>query len=384
MNITLGQVLNLIGKLDDSSGENTPSMRFRQFLAENVKEPGQLRDYVQECLRTAGPQFNRALQDLVNHLGRFLGFDVTFGRYQGVQGAIGYDGHWKSPSGFNIVVEVKTTEVYAVRTATLMDYVNRMISDKLVPDWNHTLGLYVVGRPDPEVNQLENAIVAEKRIHQLRVASVESLLSLAELMHDYDIEHDDIMAVLRPSGPRIDPIVNFISKVVVSPPEPPKGEVLPTIARDKPAPEQKGESAFWLTPVRSDEKASADDVIRTLVGKHKAYAFGERTPGRRHLKSGDWICFYACTEGVVAHARVVTAPTRGKHPAVRDPEKYPWVFNLDSVSLYLDNPVVIDADLRAKLDGFKERDPSKFWAWFVQATRQITEHDFKVLTRSES
>jgi hypothetical protein len=46
----------------------------------------------------------------------------------------------------------------------------------------------------------------------------------------------------------------------------------------------------------------------------------------------------------------------------------------------LENPVVIDVALRSKLDAFKNRELNKAWAWFVQATRKITENDFKVLT----
>ena len=114
MGVTLKQILDLVGKLDDSPGDDTPRERFRRFLKENVKEVGQVRDYVEECIRTSGNQYNRALQDLVNYIGHFLGFEVTFGRYQGVPGQIGFDGHWKSPTGFHIVVEVKTTEVYAI------------------------------------------------------------------------------------------------------------------------------------------------------------------------------------------------------------------------------------------------------------------------------
>ena len=84
MSITLKQILDLVGKLDDSPGDDTPRERFRRFLKENVKEVGQVRDYVEECIRTSGNQYNRALQDLVNYIGHFLGFEVTFGRYQGV------------------------------------------------------------------------------------------------------------------------------------------------------------------------------------------------------------------------------------------------------------------------------------------------------------
>jgi hypothetical protein len=120
---------------------------------------GQIRDYIEECLRYSGDQYNRALQDLVNYLGHFLGFEVTFGRYHGVQGQIGFDGLWKSPTSFFIVVEVKTTDVYAIKTATLIGYVNALISEQQISDWDHALGLYVIGRPDAELRQLENAIL---------------------------------------------------------------------------------------------------------------------------------------------------------------------------------------------------------------------------------
>jgi len=59
----------------------------------------------------------------------------------------------------------------------------------------------VVGRPEREIRQLENAILAEKRTHQLRIISVESLLTLAEIMNDRGIHHQAILAVNRPSGP---------------------------------------------------------------------------------------------------------------------------------------------------------------------------------------
>ena len=48
----LSQILDLAGSLDDSPGSNTPRQRFRDFLDKNVTEVGQVRDYVQECLKT--------------------------------------------------------------------------------------------------------------------------------------------------------------------------------------------------------------------------------------------------------------------------------------------------------------------------------------------
>lgn len=383
MGITLKQILDLVGKLDDTPGDETPRERFRAFLKTNVQEVGQLQDYVQECLTNSGDQYSRALQDLVNHLGHFLGFEVTFGRYKGTQDEIGFDGHWQSPTGFHVVVEVKTTEVYPIKVTKLIGYVDHLIEQGKIPDWNHTLGLYVVGRPDPEIKQLENNIIAhmtrEGNARPLRIISVESLLSLAGMMSEYEVSHEDILTILRPSGPRIDFIIDLMARLMSQRElEPSFHEAVQEEVQDK---KEKSElEAYWLAPVRSNNEQTAEEVIQNLVGDEKIYAFGERTPGRRQLKPGDWICFYAAGRGVVAHARVKTFPEKKFHPKLREPEKYPWVFSLHKVKLYLDEPVVINSDLRNRLDAFRGRDPSKSWAWFVQATRRITEHDFKLLT----
>ena len=145
----------------------------------------------------------------------------------------------------------------------------------------------------------------------------------------------------------------------------------------------QGQVAYWLTPTRPDEVQTAEECINTLVGQEGVYAFGDRTPGRKKIKPGDWICFYATQNGVVAHARVTTLPERLHHPTVVHPEEYPWVFGVDNQKLYLDEPVVIDAEVRGRLDKFQQRDPNKMWSWFVQATRSLTKHDFDILTRQE-
>ncbi len=126
--LTLNEMLDFVGKLDDTEGNETPRERFRRFLQQKVCEVGQIQVYVEECLKNSGDQYNRALQDLVNHIGSILGFNVTFGRYQGIRGKIGFDGHWKSSTGFHIVIEVKTTDAYAIKTATLVGYVDELIS----------------------------------------------------------------------------------------------------------------------------------------------------------------------------------------------------------------------------------------------------------------
>jgi len=377
----LNEVLDLVGTLDDSPGDDTPRERFRTYLRKKVTSVGILRDYVEECLRHKGDNYNRALQDLVNYIGHFLEFDVRFGRYHGVRGQIGFDGHWESPEAFHVVVEVKTSEAFAIKTPTLIGYVDELISRGDIPSWHDALGLYVLGRPDPEIQQLKHAILAQSNTDRLRIISVDSLLSLAELLSEYDIDHTDILSVIRPSGPSVDPLVGLMTTLVAEPRPP---QVAGPEAASTSAGAGAEETNYWLTPVKSFPEESAQEGIQRLVGQGRMYAFGDRTPGRKSIKPGDWICFYASGGvGVVAHAQVASFPREESHPGVRLPERYPWVFDLKDPELYLDDPTVVDADLRARLDVFEETDPGAQWAWFVQTTRSISRHDFRVLTRQD-
>ncbi len=227
------------------------------------------------------------------------------------------------------------------------------------------------------MTHLENAIIAEKRTHKLRVITIDSLLSLVELKSEYGLSHQDILGILRPSGPKIDPIIDLITALMAEPE--PNGA--PNV--DDEAPVDTGDAGFWLTPVKSAEDETADECIERLVGKGHYYAFGQRTAGRKHMKAGDRIAFYATTKGIVAHATLSSAPQKKSRPDGTSSVDYPWVCSLQDVQLYLDSPVVIDAKLRQQLNSFKGRDPEKPWAWFVQATRRVTEHDFGLLTGSK-
>jgi hypothetical protein len=375
--ITLEQVLALVGNLDDTLGENTARDRFRSFLLENLTNIGDMRDYIEECLRHSGDQYNKALQDLVNHLGRMLGFEVTFGRYKGVQGEIGFDGLWKSPSGLYIVVEVKTTDAYSVKTSTLIGYIDGLISEKRIPDWDHALGLYVIGRSDAGLQQLENSIIAEKRTHQLRIITIDKLLELCELLSGYEMEHEAVLTILRPTGPTIDPFIDLIGSLVAKE----TGKTPPKIKPPVSPPPPAENARYYLAPVGAEDDQTAEERIKELLGAG-VFACNTKSPLLK-AKPGDWICFYAAPTGVVAHARVAASPVKEICALLPRPEEYPYVLKVDNVSIYIENPVVLkeNKDLLAQLDAFKKHDLTKPWSWFVQVTRLITKHDFMLLTK---
>jgi hypothetical protein len=379
--ISLEQILALVGNLDDTPGENTARDRFRSFLSKNLTNIADMRDYIEECLRHSGDQYNKALQDLVNHLGRMLGFEVIFGRYKGVQGEIGFDGLWKSPSGLYIVVEVKTTDVYSVKTSTLIGYIDGLISEKRIPDWDHALGLYVIGRPDADSRQLENSIIAEKRTHQLRIVTIDKLLELCELLSGYEMEHEAVLTILLPTGPTIDPFIDLIGSLVA---KEINSEIEINTGNPPPVPPgQLSENArYYLVPVGSEDDQTAEERISKLLGA-EVFACNVKSPLLK-AKPADWICFYAAQTGIVAHARIAASPVQKTCTQLPHPEKYPYLFEVDNVKIYTENPVVLkeNKELLAQLDAFKEHDLTKPWSWFVQVTRTITEHDFMLLTRN--
>lgn len=389
---SLQDVLDLVGSLDDAGGEDSPRERFRRHLVKTVTKVGLARDDIEVCLRTPGPQYNRALQDLINHVAHLLGFTVEFGRYQGVPGKIGYDGLW-TLGDFTIVAEVKTTDAYTIKTATLLGYINELVSERRVTDRDHALGLYIVGRPDAELSQITNAIIAERNTHLLRIATVNSILSLAELKQNDDLSTAEALSLIRPSGVSISDVVALVSRIASRPPE--ADEETPQPARtptaDKAAPSapvktppgaEPTERLHIMTPVADRADVDGERVVRRLLD-NGWYVFRDRTPGRKSLKSGDQLCFYWSGVGVVAAAEVASVPERKPNPYTDEANQYPWQFRIRHKRYFFDRPVIIDAPLRARLDAFKGKDPNNPWSWFVLAARILTSHDFEILTQAQ-
>ena len=146
------------------------------------------------------------------------------------------------------------------------------------------------------------------------------------------------------------------------------------VKKRTPTPKASGMN-YWLIPFRDP------GALQRLIVEEKIWAFGENTPGRKRIQPGDWVCFYSSKKGVVAHGQVASNPTYQKHPKVRDPEKYPWVFNLVNIVVYPESPVRLDENLRRDLDALKNRDTKSRWGWFVQSNRRVSETDFNKLIR---
>src|SRR5689334_5658070 len=130
------------GKLADG---NSTSTELRAFLAQLPSE--MLVRYASECLVDSFNNNGLVLQDTVNEVGARLGFQVTPGRYRGVAGQLGFDGLWESADGHSIVVEVKTTDTYAIDLNTIANYRRGLIKNGAISEELSSI-LIVVGRDD--------------------------------------------------------------------------------------------------------------------------------------------------------------------------------------------------------------------------------------------
>ena len=88
------QIVKMAGDGRLTDGGET-SKEFREFLG-NVPDSTFLGRYVNECLQEPFESSGLVLQDLINEVGKRLGFRVEHGRYTGTKKELGWDGIWKA------------------------------------------------------------------------------------------------------------------------------------------------------------------------------------------------------------------------------------------------------------------------------------------------
>ena len=193
------------GKLQDGG---ITSSEVRRFLSHAPSVL--LSQYAGQCLIDKFENNGFALQDIVNQVGRRLGFEVEDGKYRGSVGQIGHDGLWKSLLGHTIIVEVKTTDTYRVDLDAIADYRRKLIKDGKVDGKNCSV-LIVVGRED--TGGLEAQIRGSRHAWDFRLASVEALIRLMMLKENVEDPQilKKIISVLVPQEfTRVDGIIDLV------------------------------------------------------------------------------------------------------------------------------------------------------------------------------
>jgi hypothetical protein len=112
------------GKLTDGG---STCLELRELLS---AAPTTLLDLLkEEALQLRYEGFGFVLQDLINEVGKRLGFTVQSGRYRGRSGEDGHDGVWRSRDGHLLLVETKTSSSHRIELRRLAEGRQRFISE---------------------------------------------------------------------------------------------------------------------------------------------------------------------------------------------------------------------------------------------------------------
>lgn len=175
-------------------------------------EAEKIYEHAEYCLNSPFENSGLALQDLVNELGRRLGFSVINGLYKGTRNVVGHDGLWQLGEQ-ELIIEVKTTDAYRLSLQTLADYKLRLFEEGQLS--SNASVLIVVGRED--TGGLEEQIRGSRHAWDIRVISVRALCNLVTLnIKSDEIETaNKIRAVLKPiEYTRVDGLIDVMLATV--------------------------------------------------------------------------------------------------------------------------------------------------------------------------
>jgi hypothetical protein len=206
LGMLLPAVVNIATNGEGLKDGSTGAAEFRQYLTEVEAE--KLAEYATYCIENSFPDSGQVLQDIVNEMGRRLGFHAENGRYRGVRNEIGYDGIWTA-NGQSLVIEVKTTDAYTIKLDTVVTYRDRLVEEQRIP--KDTPILIVIGRND--TSSLEAQVRGSRHAWSIRIAGIDALIKLMEVNLSTSSEQvtEKIHTILRPfEYTRIDQIVDVV------------------------------------------------------------------------------------------------------------------------------------------------------------------------------
>ena len=202
LDMNIQQIVSMAGDgtLKDQS---ECAAELREFFTKVQRQ--HLQRYAQHCLEQSFADSGFVLQDIINEVGRRLGMSVQNGIYRGKQNNINSDGVWKSKD-WTFVVEVKTTDAYAISLDKIAKYFEAEIADG---DDENASCLIVVGRKD--TSTLEDQVRGSKHNWKMRIVGVEALfkaLELKELSEDPSLTKRIIELLIPQEYTRIDHILS--------------------------------------------------------------------------------------------------------------------------------------------------------------------------------
>jgi hypothetical protein len=339
--IPLDAILMLVGRLDDEPGFEASRQRFRRFLHDHVTNIGALRALIEGGQNVPGEQHQRALKDLIVTLGRFIGFEATYGVYQHAEGGLKDDGLWRSRSRLQVVLDIRSDQADADVDSLLRS--GAALAETSGKGASKTCGLCVVTPLFGGRKKIEKSLASANLDFPVAVVALGSLVGLAELVGAGRLSHDDVVRMLDSSVP-VEFVVDLVERAMGGQERAP--EPLPAMFLPQAVP-AGDEPSFWLATLAGDLDAAPEEFLRLVVGRRHVFGIPETGPATPIARPGDSICFHIPGKGVVGHARVQSLANGSV--AIRSPHRFRQLVHLDALALHLDAPVPLDPDTQLRL-----------------------------------
>jgi hypothetical protein len=335
----LEAILTLAGRLEDQPGFDAPRQRFRRYLREHVTQVAALGGLIEACQNAPGDQHHRALQDLVVSLGRFLGFDVTYGAYEPTPEAAIDHGGWRSRSRLQVVIHVATDAPHSGVEA--LERSHSLLS--ATPGGAaRTCGLCVITPASGGPATLQGVRQEPHLDFPILLAGTGTLVSLADVVANGRLTHDDVVRVFEHEMP-IEFVIDLLDRSGPAPSPPP--ERAPSVVVPQPAPAEG--PSYWLATLAGDLDAEPEVFLRLVVAGRHIFGVPADGPDGPAARPGDAICFHIPGKGVVGQARV-RALADG-HAAIRSAHRFRQLLQLEALSLHAEAPVPLDPDTQLRL-----------------------------------
>ena len=339
MTVTLNELLVLAGRLDDSSGFDAPRERFRRFLVEHVTHAHAARLLIEQCQHAPGDQHHRALQDIVVVLGRCLGFETRFGSYLPADTAGSPHGHWRSRR-LDVVLEIRTDRTQVTDLDILSRSVSALIASSSPGMAGHALGLCVLTPLYPGGGRLEEIQASAHPDSRVRIATLRSLLYVAEMVSTRRLTHDDVVRLLG-SGLELDFLVELLERAAGT------AGAKGSSPSDSAMFEIQSETGFWLATIGADQGATPEQFVELVIGKRHIFGVGENGTPQSAAQPGDRICFCIPGKGVVGHSQVRTIGEGGA--GIRGAHRFTQFLHLENAVLHVNAPVPLEEETQLRV-----------------------------------
>lgn len=204
----------------------SPREWFRGYLRQHIGGTADLTWYFIQSVPRFGsdPEVRLAVEELVDQLGRILGFESQ--RDEETASAV-----WTSPAGSHLLVWVVDAESAAARLGKIGHARDAVLASVQVPTDDRVTCLCIVcGAANHRL--LTDVLDLRRQSAHVRLIGIDALIRLAETAERRGLSHDEIVLLLRPASPFADAVVSLVTSRT---PPPPPGESPLASTRFQPA-----------------------------------------------------------------------------------------------------------------------------------------------------